>query len=457
MPAWKTAMQRFYGGAWYPVCAVCIVLIGHATGWDVPMLILLLLSMIPALLVCRDIRFAAMPVLASIFTVSAGDYSPDNTGYEERFLTPAVLIPAVIVAILFLAALVLFCVQNRKDAQLPPKNAMLWGAVVFCVGLLANGLFSRNYTPKNLLFAALIVVTYFGVYLLFACYLKKSPATPDYLMYCFLLAGALICAELLWAYATRVQFVDGEIVKGSVVLGWGVWTTVGGMLAFLLPVSFYFAASHKHGWIAYLFGLFEFFCILLSQSRGALLFGAAALSLCLLYLMCKGENRKKNRIYTLCLVGVGLIGVILLRDKLLGLLNNFLEFGFADNGRFEIWQIGWNHFLENPLFGSGFYDSYTTVEWERGFDPYLYHNTLIQLLGACGMVGFFAYAFHRVQTVRLVIKRPTPCKIFLGIALLTLLGYSLLDVLFFKLYPTFFYGLMLLCMQIDETIKYKRV
>ena len=330
---------------------------------------------------------------------------------------------------------------------------MLWGSVAFCVALLLNGMFSRNYTPKNLLFAFLTIVTFFGVYLLFAFYLRVDASTPNYMMLCFLLAGVLICAELLLAFATRVQFENGEIVKGSVVLGWGVWTTIGGMLAFLMPVSFYFAAFHRHGWLFYLFGLFEFFCIVLSQSRGALLFGAAALGLSLLVLLFKGENRKQNRIFTLALVAIGAVGLVLLREKLFGLVSNFMNSGFADNGRFEIWQIGWGHFLEYPVFGSGFYDSYTTVEWERGFDPYLYHNTLIQLLGSCGAVGFLAYAYHRIETLRLIFRRPSLCKIFLGIALFALLSFSLLDVLFFKLYPTFFYGLMLLCMQIDEELK----
>ena len=260
----------------------------------------------------------------------------------------------------------------------------------------------------------------------------------------------MICAELIAAYFTTVRIVDGQIDKGSVVLGWGIWTAIGGMLAFLMPVSFYFAASHKRGWIAFGVGLLELACILLSQSRGALLMGALGFVLCMLYLLIKGENRKQNRILILSLAAVGAVGCVFLWDDIFALLQNFQSMGFADNGRYEKWKIGWNNFLKYPVFGSGFYDSFVDPSFEHSFDPYLYHNTVIQMLGACGLIGFAAYGFHRWQTIRLVFKKPNPCKIFLGIALLSFLIFNLLDVLFFKFYPSFFYALMLLCMEKSE-------
>ena len=444
------ALRRFYGGIAYPISVAAFVLLGHATGLDVPFGVLLLLSLVPALWLCTDLRFAVAPMICFLFLVSAKDYSPDDTGFEERFLRPEVLIPIILTALLVIVSLVAFCLKNAKSAEKLRSRPLLWGVVAFCGVLLFNGLFSEKYTFKNFVFAFLFAVTMLGVYLLFAAYLKIDRTTVDYVMFCFLLAGVVVAAELILAYFTTVQFVDGEIVKGSVVLGWGVWTTIGGMLAFLMPAAFYFAASKKHGWIAFLIGLFEFFCILLSQSRGALLVGAVSLVPCLLYLVLRGENRKYNRIWT-AILAVGALGVVLLfSEKLLGLVQNFLEFGFADNGRFEIWQIGLGHFLNNPVLGSGFYDSYTTIEWERAFDPYLYHNTVVQLLGACGLLGFLAYGYHRFTTLRAIFRRPNACKIFLGVSLFSLLAFSLLDVLFFKLYPTLFYGVMLVLIENSE-------
>lgn len=448
--------RGFYNGRLYPLLVAVLILLGHATGYEVVFGIIMLLSVIPACLICHDLRFALMPFMCTVFIVSAKTYAPNDTGYAERYLKPAVLIPLAITAVLVIAALITFTVRNYRTANKPPRGGMLTGLLVFCAALLCNGAFNSDYTVQNLFFGFVMSVTLVLIYLLFAFFLDIDRALFEHFMYCVAMAGLLICAELVVAYFTTVQFVDGEIVKGSVVLGWGVWTTIGGMLAFLMPAHFYFAASHKHGWIGYIFGFFQYFCILLSQSRGALLVGTVILGICLLYLFFKGENRRLNRWIILGTVVVGALGVILMADKLLGLVQNFLQMGFDDNGRFALWKTGVEHFLEYPVFGSGFYDSYINEAWEMDVYPYLYHNTAVQLLGSLGVVGTLAYLYHRVLTVRLVLKKPNIGKTFLGICILGLLLFSLTDVLFFKTYPTIIYSLMLLFMDrsnsFDETV-----
>mgnify|MGYP003318539900 CR=1 FL=1 len=102
------------------------------------------------------------------------------------------------------------------------------------------------------------------MYFLFGGYIRFDKSTVSYFMYCFVLAGLQITAQLFFAYFTTVSFVGMNPVKETVLLGWGVWTAIGGMLTLLMPACFYFAANHKHGWIGYFLGFLEFFAILLS-------------------------------------------------------------------------------------------------------------------------------------------------------------------------------------------------
>ena len=450
MKDYQIWLRNFYLGKYYPILAVLLVFFGHATGQEIIFGALLLLSMVPACFLCDDARFALLPLLCVTFTVSAKDYAPNDTGYAERFWNAPVIIAMAIVLILVIGAFVCFVHRQRNSCNKLPRSGVFYGLLALCGAFLLNGLFSQNYTPMNLFFSGLIALILLAIYLLFTLYIQFDRKCMDYLAYCLVISGLLICAELILAYVTTVRFENGEIVKGSVVLGWGVWTTIGGMIAFLMPTCFYFAASHRRGWVGYLLGLFMYVCILLSQSRGALLMGSLALALCLFYLFFFGKNRKQNRIFTL-IIALGAIAVCLLfSQKMLTLIQNFLQYGFGDNGRFDIWKIGFEHFLDDPVFGSGFYDSYVTEEWERTVDPYLYHNTIVQLFGATGLVGVVAYAYHRFTTVRLLLRRPTEGNVFLGIAILTLLLFSLLDVLFFKLYPSVFYATMLAFMERDR-------
>ena len=143
---------------------------------------------------------------------------------------------------------------------------------------------------------------------------------------------------------------------------------------------------------------------------------------------------------------VGVLGVLLLWDKLMGVLQNYLAYGMDDNGRFDIWRIGWKNFTDYPIFGAGFYNSFAYEGWQKDVYPYLYHNTVLQMAATGGVLLLGAYLYHRVTTVLLVVKQPSAGKTFLGICILGLISFSLLDVIFFNTYPTIIYSLMLLFM-----------
>ncbi len=412
---------------------------------------LMLLSVCVGCLVCTNVRFFIMPLISFIFLVTV-EHSPNVPYYSKFYIEPAVIAVIAVLAVLLISSFVFFCVKNRYRAKsLPWKSKGFLGMLILCGVMMINGAFCEYYTVSNAIYPISFVLSMLGVYVLFACYMRFDESAFEYFMTCVLAASLLICAELLLAYLTGgVKFVNGSVVKESVVLGWGIWTAIGGMLAFLMPVCFWFAHSHKRGWIFYLLGFLEYFCILLSQSRGALLFGTGVLGLCLIVLCVSGENRRQNRILTAVVAAVGVLGVLLLWDKLMGVLQNYLAYGMDDNGRFDIWRIGWKNFTDYPIFGAGFYNSFAYEGWQKDVYPYLYHNTVLQMAATGGVLLLGAYLYHRGTTVLLVVKQPSAGKTFLGICILGLISFSLLDVIFFNTYPTIIYSLMLLFMDRGE-------
>ena len=81
--------------------------------------------------------------------------------------------------------------------------------------------------------------------------------------------------------------------------------------------------------------------------------------------------------------------------------------------------------------------------------PEFFHNTVIQMLASCGILGFLAYAFHRYQTVKLFVSHRTPISFFLGMSVLTLLLTSLLDIHLFNIFPAMFYSVILCVLERD--------
>ncbi len=443
------AIRRFFESIYYPILVSIWVFIGHSTGFDIAFCGVIILTFALGCMLCKSFNFA-IPLFFCTFFLVTIEHGPNVPNYSDYYAQTPILIILAIYVLVIIGSLACFVVKNHRNARKLNRNGLWLGLLLFCATLCANGVFSPNYTAKNLFYAAAFLLMPLGVYLLFYFFTTFDERSRERFALCLVLTGLLICAELLFAYCTTVQFTDGNVVKESVVLGWGVWTTIGGLLCLFMPASFYFAASSKHGWLGILSGILHLICILLSQSRGALLIGAGLFALCMIILCFVGKNKKQNRIIAACLVLFGILGGVVLFEKIQSVLQNFINYGFGDNGRFAIWQTGLEKFLSNPIFGSGFYDSYINEEWTMSVVPYFYHNTLIQILASVGLIGFAAYLFHRVQTVLTVCKRPNIYKTFMGICILGLLLFCMLDVLFFCIYPMIFYALILVFMEQDQ-------
>ncbi len=455
----KEALRAYYESKRYILFVAFLVLFGHTTinmggrallgGYQgLIALTLLVATVVLGAFVCNDARYLIMPLI-SVFYMITVEHTPNVPSFSPFLFEPFHLGWIITLSVLFVASVVYFVISNRSFAKpIPFKSPLFISLLIFCGALLLNGVFSPYVSLSNLVFGASFLATMPLLYLLFTCYVKMSEQSFDYFMTCLMTLGLLLCAQLLLAYAMgTVRFENGSVVKESVVLGWGIWTAIGGVMVFLLPATLYFAHSHTHGWLYYGLGLLELLCIFLTQSRGALLFGGFVFGVSVIVLCFSGKNRKLNRILTLSIVGVGLLGGIVLWSKLSSLLQNYLTYGFGDNGRFEKWRLGWQSFLSAPIFGVGFYSDFAYQDFDKGIYPYFYHNTLIQFLASTGTVGTLAYLYHRLRTVLLVVKRPNAKKTFLGICLLGLLSFSLLDVIFFNTYPMLIYTPILVFME----------
>ncbi|MBQ7378036.1 MAG: O-antigen ligase family protein [Clostridia bacterium] len=439
-------LREFYSGKWYPLIVAALVVIGNGAGIEVPLFAVLVATFFVGCLIAYDFRFALTPFLCTVFFVSPKN-APNITVFREHFSKPSVLISLVISFGLLAAGILIFVIRNRRRRNSMPWKGFFLSMAIWCVALALNGLLNPAYTVQNFVYALNFPLVLLLIYLLFALYVRFDAGAFDYFMYTLMLAGVVIAAEIVLRYLFGNVIVDGAIVKENVVLGWAVWTTAGGMLAFAMPACFYFAATHRNGWAFYILGLLEFFCVLLSQSRGALLVGAVVLLISIVVLCVWGPNRKDNRWITLILGLIGMIGIALLWDKVIAVLQNFLERGFNDNGRFALWEAGWTKFCEHPILGAGFYDNGIVSDWDIQIYPFFYHNTVIQMLGSVGVVGLLAYLWHRFTTVRRVFRKPTLYKTYLGLCLLACIGFCMLDVMFFITYPLIFYTLILLFME----------
>ncbi len=441
----KNTSVSFFNGIYYPLVIAFSVLIGHTFSLELFSIVVAGLSASYGLLICKDLKFVLAPALTVFFCLS----KKSAYNMSGKFFTTGSIITVSFVASIFVIAIIAHFIIFKKetDFKSPIKSPLFFGFAAFCGGIALNGLFGKDsMSLKNTAFSIALICSYIVVFYIWYIGIEFNDNFKKYLMYILLIASILLTLEFYSLFLIgQIQFENGEIVKESIVTGWGIWNTMGCYLSMLLPVHFYFAShTKKYGFIFYLTGLISYFAIVLSLSRSSLLAGTFVIGISIIASCFSKKNKKINRIITLILGVLGVVGIVVFWNKIANIFGDYLRRGLDDNGRFDIYRFGLKRFLENPVFGGGFYNAYYTME--TGL-PFGYHNTIVQMLASCGAVGLVGYLFHRYQTVVLAIKKRSFSNLFLYLCLCALLITSLFDVHIISLYPSIYYSIILIAIE----------
>lgn len=326
---------------------------------------------------------------------------------------------------------------------------LLSGMLLLWAAYLLGGIGSGDQIAdvgKNLLFSLLQGASICLPYLLFSGGVDWRKARKDYFAWIGFCMGAALLCQILWIYLTADVVVNGVIHREQIYTGWGIHNNIGGMLAMMIPFAFYLATKYRKGWIGTVVGSLFLLGVLLSCSRNAMLTGLAIYFIGIVLMLYYASNRKGNTIAALICISIAAIAVILFNQQILRLFSDILALGFDPNSRDSIYAQGILLFQKYPLFGGSFFSSeyvpwsWATNEGFTSFFPGRWHNTFVQILASCGVVGMAAYLIHRLQTLLLVIRDHNKEKFFIGCAILALLICSLFDCHFFNIGPTLFYS-----------------
>ena len=444
----KTKATTFLNSYYYPLLIFFATFISHTFSIELLGIIVLLLSVSIGLVLCDDLKFLISPLIMFIF-----NFSQKSVKSGIFYTTPYLIAIGVVSSIMVVMFVIRFIIHKDKfDFKAPMKSKLFIGIGCLCGAFLLNGLFNFDgYEIGNIIFALALIVCIGFIFFLFSINLKSDAGLKNYLFFILYLTSILVVLEFFLSFTHQFEFKDGELVKESILLGWGLWNNIGGILAFLLPVHFYYASTvKKYGWIFYLTGVITFCAIALSLSRASLLVSIFVIIASALVSCFTGVNKKTNLIITSVLAVIGIVGIVVFWNKLATIFGDYITRGFDDNGRFDIYYDGLINFTEHPIFGGGFYSAYPYDYQFISFIPYRYCNTIIQMLGTCGIVGLAAYLWHRYETLKLFWKKRSIYTLFCGLCMAGFLGTSLLDNHFFNLYPSFIYILILLIVENSE-------
>lgn len=445
----RPAICAFFEGRLYPFLVALSVLIGHVTALELFFGAVILLAASAALVLC-DTAKPFIPTLLTFVYIVTLKHTPGMPNWSNYYTELYVLIPIGICFVLLAVSLVYFTVKNVAPKFNAKSAPMLLPLSILCAAFLLNGAFSSGWKLASLLFGLGEVAVFFLLFYLFYYGLSKEDNAEllDYITYVALLIAMVLVGEVAFLFATSDALISdtGAIVKEQVLFGWGAWNPMGFSLAVIIPLLIRGAAVCKYRYVYLAAAVVVWGCAVLTMSRNALIFATLGLGVSTVAAAIFAPRAKRRLFIIVIILGASAaaLGGILFYDKISALLADFLNRGFDDNGRYELWMNSWENFKQAPVFGKGFFDWGEMDVFESAtFVPTMSHNTLFQLLSCMGAFGTLAYGYYRVSSAVPFIKKFSFDKAMLLLSILITLGASLLDNFIFYIYTAFLYTVVL--------------
>ncbi len=439
----KEKITKFAQSYWLFLIVGVITLIGHFFALDIPTFVVLGAGLIFLVLYVDDSK----PMLPFIFcfwhvvSIKNGA-TTSGSGYDYTYYSsPEVIWTLLVLCSFGFVAFVIrfFVLEKNKKEKL--KTPLLVTMTFLTIALLLNGIdvyswldeavsvgYGTNYDIINLVFALLQIFIWILMFFYFRVTMKHDKNSIVYFFHSTMLGASVIMIQLFVRMIEQaiagVLFVGDtlQINRAQIALGWGMCNNIGNMLVVTLVGTIYLAITQKKSWFYWLFGALTVFSIFVTQCRGAVA-GVAVLALCTIVLLfVRAKNKKTWIISALVCFAVGVVSLVAFGDTFKQLFARIFNNGLSSSNRLQIWLDGLEGFIHAPLFGQGFVFDVPFVSSETVFHN-LFHNLVIQLLAATGLVGFCAFLLFRIEIFKLAFKKITTEKAFL------LFGVIIVDVL----------------------------
>lgn len=418
-------MEKFFYSPVYLFICAAVALYGiYAEKEIIPVFVIIFLGCINVL-TCRDI----LPTLAAVIIVPMMTYTryADYEYYFRAFLLFALLIPC------YLVHLTVF------RPKLKPSRFVFTTALV-AVAVTLGGLFVA--TKEELLnFAAIYHIFALGIGMLViqlggeAGIPSGKKETADFFARLMTTAGIVGVGMIIIYYYRNYALIETRFNYFMSQLYWG--NDLSTTLLLTMPFTFYLAAK-KNIVLSPLYtilGLLQGAALLLSLSRGGILFGSVLTVLCIAAAI--GAGKGKRIFIAATVAAAGVLAYFAIDKYLLPIIREMAPNlkANSDETRVHLYRLAWDVFKEYPIFGRGLGhnpEQYFTPN-EKGI--YWYHSTLFQILASLGIVGLIAYAAQAMVRLYTLFSVKNKFNLFTLLSMLGFAAYSMVNVGYFMPFP----------------------
>ena len=446
MSARDKNIRKFFLGEWYPIFSFALVVFGYISGLEVYTVFINSIVMAIAIVSTLSIKPMLFFMLTFMYQFSA-QHLPMKPYYSDHYYTGHRLYILLASAVIIVVAVLVYLAKSRvlRFASFG-KIPLFIPLVLFCGAMVTNGILVDGSNLMDLVWGLGQVLVYLIIYVLCFLGLRRENRREllDYFNHLVILMSWVIVLECLWFIVSGDNSFAEVVKTRSLALGVGNCNIVGVHAAMLIPANIYGFMKGKRQYLSIITALFVYAVALVSTSRNAMLFGTIYFAMGLI--ACFVLTKKKSRLVKMTvLFAVFLVAFVLIfRDQVIDVIDLYKDRGMGNNGRYYLWERAFYEFLESPIFGKGFYtiDLTTPNSFDKlSFDlvPDFAHNTIFELLGATGIVGFVTYLVYRISTLKLMLKKTSADRFMLMLSASYIVAASLLDNFVLQIFSPVFY------------------
>lgn len=467
-------IDSFFLGYGYPIFTFALILFGYLSGFEVYTILINCIVTAFAILKTDNVKPLLFFMLTFMYQLNPRHLpmKPHNSDYYYTGFVPYILIAA---AVIIVVSVIVFVFKSHL------LSYVSWGSVpmliplaAFSLAMLLNGAFVEGDELMNFIWGFGQVLVYFIIYII--CYLglrrEKRYELLDYLQVIVILMSWILIIQVVHclgvAMAEGTLFTkDGEIERRAVSLGFGNCNIVGVHTAMLIPANLVGLVSGKRPYTSLVTAVLIYLCALSTTSRNAMLFGSiffVAFILVALINRLRGrgfkiEINRKSLIIAGSTVTALLLVFLIFREQIFSVVDvvsaYYEKMGMSDNGRYDLWRKAYEYFLESPVFGKGFYtlnlstpNSFAILLEKFNIElvPDFAHNTVFELLGATGMVGFITYSVYRISSLVVAFRHSSLDRLLWVVAALYVAVASIVDNFVFQIFSPVLYTVIMAVM-----------
>lgn len=414
-------LKRLNEKAWFEEVFLIVLTIISLLSWKFNSTVgMISISIIAAasLILFNDFKYIIPSVLFFIFSNNVG-FSP------EEFPVPLIVCGSVLIVVMLI-----FFIRNKPNLK---NIKSIRGIALLSISCFIP-IFWHNIIPEDqgvFYFLYFAYFLYLFVYLFFASALNKNSFRMLVLTMGYV--GILLASECALK-VIELHNIDssGNLFSYWYYLGWGLCNEAGIIMCMCLPFLFIVMIQTKNIWkILYKLILVGVIILgmMLTGSRGTLLFGCIELILLLLWTIIFSKKRLLFIICTACAGICAILGVELIigiKDLIVDFNTAFKDF-FNDTGRVEIWISAlevWRKDFVSMTFGMG---QVAEIKYLNSFNGnahvnVVYHSTIFHCMATMGNMGVGLLILHFIDKYKQILKLDK------GIMGLLLIGYAMVDL-----------------------------